>query len=554
VGVFLSKNTVWGFLPKKLKYLKKYKNNQFSKIIILIIICSIFFIISFKTQLLTSGFRYFIDDHQIAVIHSDLANRGFLNTVVTWIGYDKGLYRFRPYYQFQMVTLTQVFGLNPLLWFLTITILGSLTTLFLFIFARLLKFSFWISIIFSVSTLLGIQSEVYARPMIPDAYGMFFLSASLVFLGLSSQENRLTKLNNFIFIFLVLLMSLCKESYILFIPTLIIIKLYSYGKQNNISLRQSFEKNRNYIVALLVILFLEMSYIIFFLGTTGTGYAGVDASSLQIENITSTTRVFLEKSHFEIPLILILLNFIINFLRKEKLKIVIKKIAPFILIFFTSIIPHILLYSKSGILGGYYLFPAILGCSLLMAQSLFLLEENYKFLAKLLITIIAIIFLYQEFTLVLGMYDSIAKDAKETNALFRKIELCIANNEQVLVVTNPRGHYEASLAIREVLNFALNKDNLLIATYGLEKTHFFSEYFKEVEQNLKFLNPEDVVSAYGDKTILNTQEKDKIKAIVMFNDLNDDFVRTSKNWFFKENYDLTNFKIAYDSISLYCQK
>lgn len=164
---------------------KKNNPNNLINYIVLAIIFTGFVLIAYQTGLLTSGFRFFIDDHQIFLMDRDLRNQGWFSTVYQWILYDRqDVFRFRPYYQFHIVTLTQFFGLNAVFWFIYITVIGSLTCFFLFLFGRVLNFSIPISLLFAISILLGNQSEIWIRPLIPDSLGMFFLSMILILLSL----------------------------------------------------------------------------------------------------------------------------------------------------------------------------------------------------------------------------------------------------------------------------------------------------------------------------------------------------------------------------------
>ncbi|NEP52823.1 MAG: hypothetical protein F6K65_30095, partial [Moorea sp. SIO3C2] len=224
----------------------KNLNNRklLSNFIVFTLIVITFFSIAYQTGLINSGFRYFIDDHQIPQLSYDLTNKGFLKTVSTWLNIDKSVNRFRPFYIINLVTVTQLFGINSTLWFLYITLLGSLTTFFIFVFGRLLNFSVLIALIFSISTLLGSQSEIWTRPIIPDAYGMFFLSVSLVFLGLSCKPKYNKGFTNVVFVIFTIFMSLCKESYLIFIPTLMVGKLFLYKNETQHSLWQTIKHNK----------------------------------------------------------------------------------------------------------------------------------------------------------------------------------------------------------------------------------------------------------------------------------------------------------------------
>ncbi|MEB3120236.1 MAG: hypothetical protein VKL41_03325 [Snowella sp.] len=520
--------------------------------LILIVLILAFLITASKTGLLTSGFRYLIDDHQIPLMYNDLKNKGLIETIFTWINYDRSLSRFRPYYQIQIVALTQLFGLNSVIWFLYINILGSLTAFFLFFFGRLLNFSVPISLVFSISTLLGSQSEIWIRPLIPDSQGMFFLSITLVFLGLSCKYENHSRLNNIFLIIFTILMSLSKESYIIFIPTLISLKIWLFSSFRQVSLWKAIKSSKISLICLTSILTLEVSYIMFFLGTRGTGYAGVDKNSLQFSAIISTINVLLRDSFFLITFICIVLLLILSRLNKESIWVPIKELFPFSLFFLIALIPHVLLYSKSGISAGFYLFPFIAISCLFLAKTLSLIDNYSKWLNILILSILCIL-LISKFSLAWGMYSQQANDSKAINSLLKKVKQCTPNNQAVLVVVNPRVRYEVADALQRVLRNTANKNNLLVATYGLEKTNFYSETLKNDEKNWNFLEPEAVVAMYQNRTILNTKNKNSIKAVIIFDELDDDFIKTNQDWFFPKKYRSTSFNISFAQANLYCK-
>jgi len=268
---------------------KKNNPNNLINYVVLAMIFTGFVAIAYQTGLLTSGFRFFIDDHQIFLMDRDLRNQGWFSTVYQWILYDRqDVFRFRPYYQFHIVTLTQFFGLNAVFWFIYITVIGSLTCFFLFLFGRVLNFSIPISLLFAISILLGNQSEIWIRPLIPDSLGMFFLSMILILLGKSCRDSSPRRIDQIIFIILVIFMSLSKESYILFIPTIIALKIYLTAYFQQKSFQKIIQQYQKTLTLLMAIFILEMVYVLFFLGTNATGYAGVDEKSFQILSLVTT--------------------------------------------------------------------------------------------------------------------------------------------------------------------------------------------------------------------------------------------------------------------------
>jgi hypothetical protein len=347
-------------------------------------------------------------------------------------------------------------------------------------------------------------------------------------------------------------MSLSKESYIIFIPTLIALKIWLFSYFRQLSLWQAVKLSKTSLMSLTLILTLEISYIMFYLGTRGTGYAGVDENSLQISGIISTTNILLRDSFFVITSISIILLLILSRLNKESVWVPTKEIFPFFIFFLMSLFPHVLLYSKSGITAGFYLFPFIAIACLFLAKTLSLIGNYSKWLNILMLSILCI-FLISKFSLAWGMYSQQANDSKAINTLLKQVDQCTPNNEAVLVVVNPRVRYEVADALQRVIRNTTNKNNLIVATYGIEKTTFYSETLKQIEKNWNFLDPEAVIEMYQTRTISNVQNKDNINAVIIFDGLDDDFIKTNKGWFSRKKYNLTSFNISFAQASLYCK-
>jgi hypothetical protein len=172
---------------------------------------------------------------------------------------------------------------------------------------------------------------------------------------------------------------------------------------------------------------------------------------------------------------------------------------------------------------------------------------------NILILSILFILLVSKFTLAWGMYSQQANDSKAINSLLKQVEQCTPNDQPVLVVVNPRVRYEVADALQRILRNTANKNNLLVATYGLEKTNFYSETLKNNEKNWNFLDPKAVVAMYQNRTILNFQNKNSIKTIIVFDGLDNDFIKTNKKWFSPEKYHLTSFHISFAQANIYCK-
>ncbi|HEY9296581.1 MAG TPA: hypothetical protein VIQ31_09430, partial [Phormidium sp.] len=363
-------------MPTKLAKLDR--SALVSNFIVLAVILGIYFIFYWKTGLLTSGFRYFIDDHQIPTIKHDLGQQGYISTVVNWIKTDLSINRFRPFYYIQLVTQSATFGLRPTLWFSYLCLSASLTTFFLFLFARLRGISIVLSLLFAALSLWGSQAEIWARPSIPEAPGALFLSLSLVLAVLSVHPAYKSKILDALFFISVLLSSLSKEVFILCIPALIGIRVWLFCQSHQVSLKEAIRQNTAISGILLGLAALEILYIKLFLGTSATGYAGFDRSNLDLKNLLATVATLAKESHYQVLLAAIVLLAITVALKRQSFNIIIQELLPGLLIFLLIVVPQILIYAKSGI-SGYYLVPGVIGFALITVEVISCLQLQIKF-------------------------------------------------------------------------------------------------------------------------------------------------------------------------------
>jgi hypothetical protein len=541
----------------------RMRMNQ-TQIIDFLIIPSLIFItcylIFLTSGLLSSGLRLFINDHLFVAINHDLKEIGFISTIHKWLLFGRSIGRFTPFIYINLTVLTLFFGINPTLWFSHAFLLTSLMGCFLFLFARFLKMPILIALIFSGLVLIGPQAIVWAQPSNTQLPGMFLLSAALLFAGISAKVEQHKTVFDIIFIFVVLLMSLSKESFIIFIPALVLIKVWSYQQLKQVSLRESIIRNSVVTAALLCIALLEIFYIVFVISVRGMGYAGIDEDTLKPYKILSASSTLLSSTHFEIFVLSLILVLLIVLWKRQSFIDLIKQLAPVFVIFLLTVVPQIILYTKSGFIlytksgsNGQYLVPAVVGTALLTSFTLLLLNFRSRFLSMIMVGLTIFVICTESFT-VWNVYNQMSRDSKIINNLFQAIHSCTPNNEPILIVGNPRVRVEAYTAMKSTLNYALQRDNLIIATYGLEKTNFFSNTLQQDERAFLFIDPKYIPYLYGNRTILNFQDKSKIKAIVIFDSLEDDFLKTSSDWFKLENFQRSSFPNTIAPATLYCKQ
>ena len=293
---------------------------------------------------------------------------------------------------------------------------------------------------------------------------------------------------------------------------------------------------------------MEMTAI-FKIGLGGTGYAGISSETWNISRIWQTFLILSDQGVLWISLIGLIVLMVSTLSQKQLLAKSLILLFLVLIIFITGVVPQILLYSKSqwgGYWAGHYLLPALLGCSFLAVFTLFLLKQSTSnpFLRIVFLTIIAVVVLNKT-AWSWNQSVSYALEGKATNSLLGKIEKCVSNNDILVIVVNPRVHYEAAMSFNRYLRYGVKRDQLFVATYGTEKTMFLSSSFEQEEEYWKFLNPKEIEIFYQSKTLPSIKDKKQIKAILILNPdkLNPDFFRTNKDWFFYPNYQHDHFEV-----------
>lgn len=518
---------------------------------------AIWIVLFIASGLLFSGF-HFIDDHEIVVMNSDLQTMSLPDVLHKWLLVDYNIPRFRPVYYIHRVLQTKLFGLNWIAWFAYACLQSSITTVCLFIFARSLQFSKLESALLAGLIVFGQQSVAWFRLGPAETTAMPFLAVALACAAIDFRDKRSNSLRNFLLCLSTLFASLCKESFILFIPAICLIRVWSICRNNlNISFKQIlYHRDIFPCYFLLAIFGLEVLYIKFVIGTGGTGYAGVDASNFNFTKIVSTFSVLAQQGNLLFALIFLSLFCLLGGLRKvinRTTKLEIDRSLLVGLVFILIIFPQVLLYTKSGF-SGHYLLPALMGCALLNIQILALYRQNRLEWLQWLLVIILSAILFQNIQLTWTSFNNFALEGQEIRALFQNIETYTQAKTSILIVANPRIHYEFSYSLKQYLNYVSRRENLVLSTYGLEGTDFKANIPEEAAWS--FLDPKAVKQMYGERSLDAIYNKSNIGAIIVFSRLKDDFLATSKSWFQPDRYRQSEHNLYYfgGSILLYCKK
>ncbi|MDJ0843115.1 hypothetical protein [Crocosphaera sp.] len=538
---------------------KKRGNILITNLLVAGVITLICFFFFWQTGLLFGGLNFFMNDHTIVTMHQEVQQLGLWPTIKQWVIHDYNMGRFVPLYYTNQVLLTQLLGINATVWFTFSCLLLSLTAFSMVWFARLLNIPILIACLFPALALVGPQASIWTQPSYTQVTGTFFLAVAMVLavLGAKSQHKTQTLVFNVLFVLSTLCASLIKESYIVCIPALIALRVWSYSHFKGTSLYKSVQKTLKTNIVIVGILIAELCYIFFVIGSDGMNYAGIDQQTFQLSKIFGTALDLFYSSHLWIFLASLVATLIIINYKKNSLQGFIKQLLPAVIISLLIMGPQILLYTKSGILGmlGYYLIPATIGSAFLITYSIKLLRTHSKVMAYIFICI-SIAVITSSIPQVWSVYNNITDNNANINRLFQKIADCTPNNEAVLLAVNPRVRYEAASVTPTILDYVYNRQNLLIATYGLKDTEFLSDSLKEAEIAWAFIDSERIkqlVDKYSNQTINSLKNKQDISTVVVFDGLDDDFLETSNSWFKLDSYEKTEFPIPLAPANLYCK-
>lgn len=434
-------------------------NKNIFALILFIVFWSSFMIF---TGTLTSGY-HFTDDHEIITINKNVNDNGLINATISILKKDLDI-RFRPFYYIHRIAIVKLLGTNFLLWSIYNICLAAFTSYFLFLFIYNQGYNYVHALIFPFLTLIGAQSAIWWRLGPNETVGLFLLSISLVSLVNSIFQKK--KYQLIISIIFLLLASISKESFALFIPAYIMLLVwYSYQSESYKNILIVIRGYIILIIMLLTVLTIEAYVIIFIVGTNKIGYAGID-SSFSIKIFVDYILQFLSHNAYVFLIFLGSLFLVINMkIEKIKFDLDYKKIEPFIfnlLILLTIIMPQFLLYNKSGIFER-YLIPLNIGLALFILFILKNIDGKYSvtlFLRR--VFIVVIFYVITSFLLKESIPNAklFAKEGNLTKKFFSTIIDHTITNDSVLIILNGNENYEWGHSINQYLNYVADRKHI----------------------------------------------------------------------------------------------
>ncbi|MFA5927132.1 MAG: hypothetical protein WCT32_02420 [Patescibacteria group bacterium] len=492
----------------------------------LVLFSAFWFLVFVLSGSLFSGFHY-IDDHEIIRIKRDLlSDNSFWKVASAWIRED--LYstgRFRPFYFFHRVLEARLFGDNFVIWSLYTGLLATLTSSFMFVFAKKIGLSMIESALFVLVALVGVQASIWWRLGPNETIGMFFLSASLLLAAAASRVAgaRRQIIIEVTFVISAVLMSMSKESFVLLLPFIVLARILIEKILTQASPQKVARHTILGAVLLLVLFGWEIWFIRAVVGTDATGYAGVDSSNLGGFLATLFSLVKMGGYYLVLLIGLILAKWSGRTREGEGHKFLnFSVVAVFVL----AMLPQAYLYAKSGVYER-YLLPGLIGMALAGAMLLKYIRTSgarpllYSFVTGLIIVCLV----RQSFTMMVEA-RVFAFRGKSLNESFRAISSQTGQDDMILVAADPAMDYEASYSIKQHLDIVEKRSNSYIFPL-LKKTNYSSFDRGLIDKFSRF---------YGSKDIGSISDKSQIKLILIFPGSEATFLKQSEDWFDSDGY------------------
>jgi hypothetical protein len=301
---------------------------------------------------LTSGF-HFTDDHQIISYSETLKSAGAIETALKWVADDaSSIGRFLPVYYIHRLLQIKFFGTDFLLWGLYDGLLAWLSSSFMATFMLLAGFSLFEALLFPCLLFLGFQTGIWWRFGTAETIAMLILAVMLT--GAAAGAKKRCRILDILFIAAGILLMLTKETFILFIPALLFMKVWLAKKERHSGWLGALKEEALPVALLLALAGAEVLFIKFFVGTTGIGYAGYEGFKTG-PFISAFVNYLFASQAWLVPM-----GFVLALSATPRDRRPWGDIAAVFILLVLSLLPQTALHAKSGV-SERYILPGVFG-------------------------------------------------------------------------------------------------------------------------------------------------------------------------------------------------
>jgi hypothetical protein len=504
----------------------------------------------FSAGTVTSGF-HLIDDHMVFLINRQLARDNVFQVAanrVTHQLYDTS--RFLPVYSVFRVFSIRIFGANFVLLSLLPLITAVLTSWFLYIFARQIRFGIVAAFLFVLLTFIGGQTEIWWLPADAEPIGMLWLSISLYFMAKTIFDaGKLGRTYNVLSVLALITATLSKEPFMLLVPAVVLWNVILYRQHHQLSLIEAIKANLGKIVLLTTVCLGELAFILLKIDTTLIGYAGVDANSLTLYKIASAMKQLVLASN---PLLVVIIGavFLVVLTSKivydyvltpnqwfKSLRSLLEELFCVAVLVGAFVAPQVVLYAKSGF-EARYLIPGVMGFAFL---NIYLLAKSEQLVSlkavklgiNVILVIATLLTLAANFRAAYKWAKAFAADGAAVNRALATLASNTNSNDAILIVADPALDYEASHSVHRYLTIQASKTNIYIHPIWRLNRNDYSPFLTELANSHR--------RQLGNLYIDRLQDKPQIKAIFTWGGADKAFNQLPPTWFNTQGYTRLDF-------------
>jgi len=399
------------------------------------------------TGTVQSGY-HLMDDHMFYTVNDEIQNSGLFQTISRNLGEDFTI-RFRPLYWIIKILSIQILGRTLILHSISLLILVVLTNLVLYRSLANLGLTQLQSLLTSLLILVGYQSSIWWMLGPAETYAVIFLTIALYEISVYVKYSQAYR--KFVFIFLLLIASLIKESFLLLIPGLVLAIIFLDKKLYSCTLWKAIKHNAWFITTSAVIFCVVVYFIVFKVGTNQLGYAGIDQQSGVIVYLKSVGVLLKDKG-----LWLLGIGVLINLVFAEDKPMVLIYLIQLLLVLFCLLLPQYILYARSGF-ESRYLHPSyfVLGLGfgiLLLLGNYYSRLISYK---KQLFLFLCVLFLGARLLLnAMPMAIEFATEGEQFKELIQSIKN-YKEPIEITLISDPGRDYEPNVGVATYLQSEL---------------------------------------------------------------------------------------------------
>jgi hypothetical protein len=504
----------------------------------------------FSAGTVTSGY-HLMDDHLVLLINRDLSRDNAFQVTANWVTHDlHDVGRFRPVYWIQRVFSVQIFGTNFVslsLWSLTMAVLSSW---FLYMFARQIRFGRASSFLFVLLIFMGSQTAIWWRLGTAEPIGIFWLSIGLYFMARTIFEaGKLGPTYSVLSVLALIIATLSKESFVVLLPAVVSWELILYRQHHQLSWLKTINANLRKIALLATVCIAELAIIFLKVGTNRMGYAGVDSDSLTLYQVAFTVKqLFLATN----PLLMAIIGavFVVVLTNKivydhlltpkqplKSLQSLLEELFYVAVLVGAYVMPQAVLYAKSGI-DERYLIPGVIGFAFLTVYLLTKTEQlitlkALRFGTAAILVIVILLTLTADFRLARSDAKAFAAEGASLRRALDTLASNTKSNDAILIVADPALDFEASYSTLRYLTIQASKKNTYIDPIWRLNRADYSPFQKRLG-NFH-------LSQLGNHYIDHLQDKSQIKAIFTYRGTDKAFNQLLPTWFNAKSYTRLDF-------------